>query len=172
LLSGCHKDPVTIALPNHVSPNEIAVYQAYLQDSFTDSEYPHKMWYIETETWPYPTLPYCDNQLLEKGVDPAYLQALRDLGTARYPIPAFNIDFARTFDAWGATVNGAPPNHPFIRYTLSRVVFSSDGRQAFFHVERVKGPGMGQRGWGDDLLADQQGSIWHFRAVGCPIIID
>lgn len=171
-LAGCHKHPVTTAFPNHVSPNEVAVYQAYLQDFYIHSEYPHKMWYVETETWPYRTEPYCDKQLVERGVNPAYLQALRDLGTARYPIPAFNIDYARTFDAWGATINGAPPDHPFISYTFSRVTFSPDGRQAFFHVEWVRGPGMGQGGWGDDFLADQQGSAWHFRRVGCPSIID
>lgn len=172
-LSGCHnRHPVTTRLPNHVSPNEIAVYQAYLQDSYIHSEPPYKMWYVETETWPYPTQPYCDKQLLEKGVNPAYLQDLRDLGTARYLIPDFNIDFARTFDAYRSTVNGTAPDHPFITHTFSRVAFSHDGRQAFFHVEWVRGPGMGQGGWGDDLLADQQGSIWHFRIVGCPIIID
>jgi hypothetical protein len=53
-LSGCHNHPAPTDLPNHVSPNEVAVYQAYLQDSFTNSKYPHKMWYVETETWSYP----------------------------------------------------------------------------------------------------------------------
>jgi hypothetical protein len=171
-LSGCHNHPVPTALPNHVAPNEVAVYQAYLQDSFTDSKYPHKMWYIESETWPYAEQTLCDKHLVEKGVNPAYLQTLRDLGTARYLIPAFNIDFVRTFDADRPTVNGRAPDGPFVTHTFSRVAFSPDGRQAFFHVDWVRGPGIGQGGWGQDYLADQQGSIWHFRPVGCPIILD
>jgi hypothetical protein len=171
-LSGCHNHPIPTGLPNHVGPNEVAVYQAYLQDSFTDSKYPHKMWYVETETWPYPQQTFCDKGLLKDGVQPAYLRALRDLGTASYLIPPFNMDFVRTFDAYRPTVNGRAPDGPFITHTFSRVAFSPDGRQAFFHVEWVRGPGLGQGGWGQDILADQQGSIWHFRAVGCHIIID
>jgi hypothetical protein len=79
---------------------------------------------------------------------------------------------SETFDAYRPTVNGGAPDGPFITQTFSRVAFSPDGRQAFFHVEWVKGPGLGQGGWGQDILADQQGSVWHFRAVGCPSIID
>ena len=33
------------------------------------------------------------------------------------------------------------------------------------------GQGLGQGGWGRDILADQQGSVWHFRAVGCPSVL-
>jgi hypothetical protein len=72
-LSGCHNHPVSTGLPNHVSPKEVAVYQAYLQDSFTDSKYPYKMWYVDTETWPCPQQPFCDKGLLKDGVQPAYL---------------------------------------------------------------------------------------------------
>ena len=141
-LSGCHNHTVPTGLQNHVSPNEVAVYQAYLQDSFTDSKYPHKMWYVETETWPYQT--FCDEKLLKDGVQPAYLRALRDLGTASYLIPPFNMDFVRTFDAYRPTVNGRAPDGPFITQTLSRVAFSPDGRQAFFAWNGSRAQGLGK----------------------------
>jgi hypothetical protein len=171
-LLGCHDHSVITALPNHVSPNEVAIYQAYLQDSYIHSESPHKMWYVETETWPYAWEPPHDKKLLKDGVNPAYLRALRELGTARYLIPDFNIEFARTFDAYRSTVNGTPPDGPFITHTFSRVAFSSDGRQAFFHVDSVRGPGEALGGLGLDILADQRDSVWQFRAVGSPIIMD
>jgi len=171
-LSGCHNHSVPTAIPNRVAANEVTVYRAYLQNSLTHSKHPQVMWYIETETWPYDDQSPCDKQLVDKGVRPAYLHALRDLGTARYLIPAFNIGFVRTFDSYSRTVNGKFPDGPFITQTFSRVAFSPDGEEAFFHVVWIRGPGVGQGGWDEDILADKQGSQWQFREVGCPAIID
>ena len=169
-LSGCHGRPKTI--PNHVSSDELAVYQAWLQESLLHSDPPRKMWYVETETWPYSEESSCDKELLKDGVKASYIQALRDLGTARYLIPPFNIDFARTFDPYRSTVDLKTPDGPFITRYFSRVAFSSDGREAFLHVAGVKGPGIAQGGHGQDLLATQDGTGWHFRRVGCVEIID
>ncbi len=130
------------------------------------------MQYVETETSPYPQQTFCDEKLLKDGVQPAYLRALRDLGTASYPIPSFNMGFARTFDPWGFTIDGKVPGERSIRQTFSRVAFSSDGKQAFLSVSYIKGPGYGQGGMGQDLLASRDGQVWHFRTVGCDSIID
>ena len=171
LISGCHSRPATTAIPNHLSPNEVAVYQAWVQDFYNHSAYPHKMQYIDPETWPYPQDHFCDQKLLQDGVQPAYLQALRDLGTARYLIPPFDMGFARTVDPYALTVGKSPEGH-FIMHTFSRVVFSRDGKQAFLNVSYVKGPGFGQGGSSEYLLASQDGQVWHFRTVGCVGIID
>jgi hypothetical protein len=171
-LSGCHSHPVPVAIPNRVAANEIAIYQAYLRDSFSNSKPPHKMWYVDTETWPDDEENACDERLAKEGVGSALLQALRTLGTARYLVPAFDIGFAKTFDAYRKTVNGVVLNTPFTTQSFSRVAFSPDGRQAFFHVTWLRGGGDMLGGSGYDILASQQGSNWHFRSVGCVHIID
>jgi hypothetical protein len=172
LIWGCHNRPATNVIPNHLSANEVAVYQAWLLNFYNHSAYPHKMQYIEPETWPYPQEHFCDQKLLQDGVQPAYLQALRDLGTARYLIPSFDMDFARTFDPYTFTINGKSPEQTFIRHIFSRVVFSRDGTQAFLNVSYIRGPGFGQRGLDQNLLANRDGQVWHFRRVGCVGIID
>jgi hypothetical protein len=171
-ISGCRDHPATNVIPNALTAREIAVYQDWLQDFYNQSEYPRKMQYVETETWPYPQQTLCDEKLLKDGVQPAYLRALRGLGTARYTIPSFNMGFARTFDPWGFTVDGKSPEERFIRHIFSRVVFSQDGKQAFLSVSYIKGPGFGQGGLDQDLLATRDGQFWHFRTVGCVGIID
>ncbi|HTC75369.1 MAG TPA: hypothetical protein VK684_07315 [Edaphobacter sp.] len=155
-----------------MSAKEIAVYQAWLQDFYNHSTYPQKMQYVETGTSFYGQEPLCDQKLLKDGVNPSYLRALRDLGTASYLIPPFDMGFARTFDPYVLTVNGKSPEKPFIRHIFSRVVFSRDGKQAFLNATYIKGPGFGQGGTSDDLLASQDGQVWHFRTVGCVGIID
>jgi len=50
--------------------------------------------------------------------------------------------------------------------------FSQDRRQALFTVSYVKGPGFGLGGLDQNLLASQDGQVWHFRRVGCVGIID
>jgi hypothetical protein len=172
LISGCRGRPSTNAIPNHVTPNEIAIYKAWLQDFHNDSAYSDKMQYIETETWPFDQEPACDQKLLKEGVQPTYLRALRDLGTARYLITPFNIGFARTFDPFLYTVDGNLPEKPFIRHIFSRIAFSPDGKQAFLHVTYINGPGDGQGGYSQDLLATQDGQLWQFRRVGCVGILD
>jgi hypothetical protein len=169
-LSGCRFRRAVSAIPSHVSPKEVNVYQAWLQDFHAQQKSPQKMNYVETETWPYQT--GCDKTLLKQGVSPENLQSLRDLGDARYLIPPFNIGVARTFDSFATTINGRSLNEPFFRHIFSRVAFSPNGRQAFFHAEYVRGPGMGQGGWGEDILATDDGHTWHFQTVGCPTIID
>ena len=171
-VAGCHNRPTSRVIPNHVSSDEIAIYQAWLQDSFARSNFPHRMWYIETGTSPYGEDSSCDEKLTKDGVKPEYVQALRDLGTASYLIPPFSTGFARTFDPYRSTIDGKTPDGSFVRYFFSRVVFSSDGREAFLHVSGIKGPGVAQGGFGEELLATEHGTVWHFHRVGCPEILD
>jgi len=159
-------------IPNQVSSDEVAVYKAWLQDFFTRSKLSHKTWYVESETGLYSQETACDKQLIAQGVKAAYIQALRDLGTARYLIPAFDIGFARTFEPYRSPVDLKAPERSFVTYHFSRVAFSGDSSRAFFHVSGVTGPGIGQGGFGEDVLATRDATGWHFRRVGCVAIID
>ena len=170
---GSDAAPKPAPILSRVTPNEIALYQAYLRDSLSHSKSPAKMWFVDSETWPYATETACDVKLEQQGVSRALIQSVRDLGTARYLIPAFDIGFAKTFDPYAKTVNGTAPNFPFTTQTFSRVAFSQDGKQAFFHVTWLtSAPNRIPSGTGRDILAEQQGATWRFSTGGCVEFID
>lgn len=165
-----------LQISNKVSPQEYAVYRAWVTQHFEKSPPVQLMFEPFTVTKDPLEFPSCKDELHKNGVSWSLMKELSALGDAKYPLDSGYLGLGKL--PWKFTMfdsrafphlNSTGGRYKYNAISFTRVAFNRSKTEALFYFEDENGAtGMAGAGFRHARLVDGK---WNFEKAGCDGII-